>query len=423
MPVVADRMGDRYGDAGLRVLVFAPLARNAEVLCQTLTGAGLGCDVCADVAALIGGVRGGPGAVLLTEEALTGAAVAGLSEVLREQPAWSDVPVLILASGERLVPAGSRAVAALRAVGNIILLERPARGLALVTSLQSALRARWRQYEVRDLMVRESAARVEAEHMAREAERANHLKDEFLATVSHELQTPLSAILLWARLAGSGRVSEKEMPTAIWAIEQSASAQSRLIDDLLDASQMIAGKLRLNPRDGQLEPATRAAVDVVQPSADAKGVSFLVSLDPAAGVVLADPDRIQQVVWNLLANAVKFTPAGGEVRIELGRVGGAVHVVVSDTGRGISAEFLPHMFERFRQADASSARAQGGLGLGLAITRQLVELHGGTITAESEGEGRGAVFTVRLPLVRAGAARAAEEAGRRVSGSGGRGET
>ena len=242
---------------------------------------------------------------------------------------------------------------------------------------------------------------LEQEMRARmEAERAITMKDEFLATVSHELRTPLTAILLWSRLLRSGALGDddEQRARALDTIEQSAVAQQQLIEDLLDISRIVSGKLRLNVRDAEAAPVVQAAVEAVRPMADARGVAIESSLDAGAGRVRADPDRLQQVVWNLLNNAAKFTPEGGRVVVRLERVDRALRVQVTDTGKGIAPEFLPHVFERFRQADASTTRQHGGLGLGLAISQQLVELHGGTIRADSPGEGLGATFTVELPL-------------------------
>jgi len=260
--------------------------------------------------------------------------------------------------------------------------------LAIATDVTERMAA---ERERERLLASETAARAEAE-------RANRLKDEFLAVVSHELRTPLTAILLWAKMLKTGDVEADEYPQVFDTIERSAAAQQQLIEDLLDVSRMMSGKLRLNLRDAELVPAVRAGIDAVLPMADDTGVAVTASLDPRVGRATIDPDRIQQVVWNLVNNAVKFSGRGGRVEVTLRRLDGDVQIEVADTGPGISAEFLPHLFERFRQADASTTRTHGGLGLGLAITRQLVELHGGTIRADSPGEGKGATFTIRLPL-------------------------
>jgi PAS domain S-box-containing protein len=250
-------------------------------------------------------------------------------------------------------------------------------------------------------------SRMRAEMALREAKRAaesaNQLKDQFLATLSHELRTPLNAILGYARMLQSGTIPPDKQARAFDVIERNAVAQNRLIEDLLDMSRITAGKVRLDPAPIPVAVALREAVDGVKPSADAKGVSLDLELDPFAGTVMADTARLHQVFANLLTNAVKFTPGGGRIAVGLRADGEAVEIRVGDSGVGISPEFLPFIFEPFRQADARFDRGHGGLGLGLAITRQLVDLHGGTIRAESDGAGHGAVFTVRLPQVVANA--------------------
>lgn len=243
----------------------------------------------------------------------------------------------------------------------------------------------------------EAAAR-ENERLYLEAQEANRLKDEFLATVSHELRTPLTAILGWARMLLTNAVGDDGQRRALETIDRNARSQAQIIEDLLDISRVITGKLRLDIRQVEPGEVVRAAVDSVRPAAEAKNVRLQVLLDPQAGPVSGDADRLQQVVWNLLTNAVKFTPKGGRVQVKLERVNSHVEIAVSDTGLGIAPEFLPFVFDRFRQADGSTTRRHGGLGLGLSIVRQLVELHGGTIKAESPGAGEGASFTVSLPL-------------------------
>ncbi|MGI8997822.1 MAG: PAS domain S-box protein [Pyrinomonadaceae bacterium] len=239
-----------------------------------------------------------------------------------------------------------------------------------------------------------------AEQTARaEAEQANRLKDEFLATVSHELRTPLTAILGWARMLQDNRLDASVIKSALNTIERNAQAQQQLIEDLMDVSRIITGKLRLNVRPVELVVVINSAIEAVRPAAEAKGIRLQPVLDPIASAVSGDPDRLQQIVWNLLSNAIKFTPKGGRVQVRLERINSHVEIVVSDTGQGICDEFLPYVFERFRQADASTTRKHGGLGLGLAIVRQLVEMHGGTVSVASGGEGRGATFTVKLPLM------------------------
>jgi signal transduction histidine kinase len=243
------------------------------------------------------------------------------------------------------------------------------------------------------------AAALEREQRARkDIETASYLKDEFLMTVSHELRTPLTAIYGWARVLSTREMPREEQARAIAAIERNAHAQTRLIDDLLDVSRAISGKLRLEPRIINVADVLRAAVETVSPAMAAKNIHFDAEYDPQTPPILADPDRLQQIVWNLLSNATKFTPEQGAVTLRLSHTDTHVEITVADTGSGIDPEFLPHVFERFRQADVGSRRRYGGLGLGLAIVRHLAELHGGTVSAESAGRDRGATFRVRLPV-------------------------
>jgi signal transduction histidine kinase/ActR/RegA family two-component response regulator len=253
----------------------------------------------------------------------------------------------------------------------------------------AALRAS--EEELRTLYQREQELR-------RKAEEANRLKDEFLSTVSHELRTPLNAILGWTWLLASGKLDAAGARRAVATIERNARAQSQIIDDLLDVSRIITGKLRLKLRRVELKQIIEAATDAVRPAADAKGIRLEFRLDPGVPLVFGDPDRLQQIVWNLLSNAVKFTPGEGRVEVRLERIDGQARIQVTDTGIGIRKDFLDYVFDRFRQADSSTTRAHGGLGLGLSIVRHLVELHGGTARAQSEGEGQGATFTVEIPL-------------------------
>jgi two-component system CheB/CheR fusion protein len=239
-----------------------------------------------------------------------------------------------------------------------------------------------------------------SEELRLSAESANHAKDDFISTVSHELRTPLNTIRLWAGLFLGGKVTARNIDAGFQAIDRAAKAQQALIDDLLDASRMASGKLRLALRETRLAEVVQGAIDAVLPSATARSIKLEARLSDEVGVVRADPDRIQQVVLNLLSNAVKFTPSGGAIEIELSRDAGAVQIIVRDNGIGIRPDFLPLVFDRFKQAEAVTSRQHAGLGLGLAIARELVELHGGAISAHSEGEGRGSTFSVRLPLAR-----------------------
>ncbi|NLG44375.1 MAG: hybrid sensor histidine kinase/response regulator, partial [Phycisphaerae bacterium] len=242
------------------------------------------------------------------------------------------------------------------------------------------------------LLASERAARCEAEH-------ANRVKDEFVATLSHELRTPLNAILGWAQLLRRGRPDPEDVKEALEVIQSNALAQKQLIDDLLDVSRMMSGKIRLNRRALNVSHAAAEALASIRPQAEEKGLRLEEAIEHEAGCVQADPERLQQILWNLLSNAVKFTPAGGQIRFAVERQGQNAVLTVSDTGIGIRPEFLPSLFERFRQADASTTRRYRGLGLGLSLVKQLVDLHGGSISASSPGENQGTTFTLTLPLI------------------------
>lgn len=242
-------------------------------------------------------------------------------------------------------------------------------------------------------------AAAENEQLYRQAEESSQLKDEFLATVSHELRNPLNAIQGWAGMLRAGKIPQEGIPKALDTIERNARAQTQLIDDLLDVSRIITGKLRMDVRPTDPSFFIEAAIEAVQPAAEAKGVRIQKVMDTGGASVPGDPVRLQQVVWNLLSNAIKFTPRGGRVRVLLERINSHVEIVVTDSGQGIPAEFLPHVFDRFRQADQRSTRNHGGMGLGLAIVKHLIELHGGSVNAVSPGTDKGATFTVRLPVV------------------------
>ncbi|HSK40077.1 MAG TPA: PAS domain-containing sensor histidine kinase, partial [Arenibaculum sp.] len=246
--------------------------------------------------------------------------------------------------------------------------------------------------EERDrLLAAEQAARAEAEA-------ASRIKDDFLAAVSHDLRGPLQSILIWAELLRDPNLSEASRLRTVESLDRSAHAQRRLIDDLLDMSRIISGRLKVSLSQCDVRSILLLTMETVRPTAEARGVALEVDLDPAGAPALCDPDRLQQVFWNLLANAVKFTPKGGRVQVRLERAGELMRIRVSDNGEGIDPSFLPHVFDHFRQGDNAPGGRNAGLGLGLSIARRLVELHGGTIEAESPGKGQGSVFTVTLPL-------------------------
>jgi signal transduction histidine kinase/CheY-like chemotaxis protein len=237
-----------------------------------------------------------------------------------------------------------------------------------------------------------------ADEQSRQAEAANRLKDEFLAALSHELRTPLNSVLGWARLLASGKLDAAQSVRAVQAIERAGWAQSRLIEDLLDVSRIVTGRMALTMRPTIVRPLVEAAIDSLRSAAEAKRIAVETSLDSTPDPITADPDRLQQVAWNLVSNAIKFTPSGGRVTVRLESVADELRLTVGDTGVGLAPEIASHLFERFRQGDSSSTREHGGLGLGLGIVRHVVELHGGTVSATSAGDNLGSTFEVRLPL-------------------------
>jgi signal transduction histidine kinase/ActR/RegA family two-component response regulator len=382
---------ERDVDLERRVLIFAPIGRDAELTRDLLERASIGCEVCRSMTGLTETLEAaGAGALLFTEEAVDEPDLAELVSSLEEQPPWSDVPVLLFAGapGSGMT---ARAIRTIEVLRNVTLLERPIRLAAALSTIRAALRSRQRQYEVRDLLVALHRARTEAES-------ANRLKDEFLATLSHELRTPLNAILGWTSMLTRGQVDGSRLPRVFEALDRNAQSQAQLIADVLDVSRIVTGKLQLQWSIVDLEDVIARAADVVRPAAVAKQVR-LVLQEPSECLVHGDPERLQQIFWNLLSNAVKFTPTGGTVRVEVTREANSITVAVVDTGVGISPGFAPFVFDRFRQADQTTTRAYGGLGLGLSIVKHLTELHGGTVTASSAGQGRGARFEVRIPAV------------------------
>lgn len=271
--------------------------------------------------------------------------------------------------------------------------------LRAIIQLQQKARTLKSEIQQRERVEEELRASLTREQIARaEAETANRMKDEFLATVSHELRTPLNAIIGWSHMLRAGTLDPATVTRAIETIDRNAKSQAQLVEDILDVSRVITGKLRLNMAPVDAAAIINAAIDSVQLAADSKDIELEVTLDPTARHMLGDASRLQQVVWNLLSNAIKFTPTGGHVEVRLKRVGVNGQIQVIDSGCGIDPDFLPHIFDRFRQADGTTTRRHGGLGLGLSIVRHLVELHGGTAQAFSVGENQGTTFTISLPL-------------------------
>ncbi len=391
-------------DRERRVLVLPATQADGLAMAKVLGANQIIVTVCATMTQVCDTQADGAGALILCEEAVLADGEELVACVAR-QAVWSDLPILVLSRSGHEALALSDLVDRL---GNVSVVERPIRTSTLVWLVRSCLRARERQYQVRDHLSQQEKAQqavrdsVEAERAARgEAERASHLKDEFLAILSHELRTPLNAVLGWTQLLRKSPELSQDAINALTVIERNARAQAQIINDLLDMSSIISGKVHLNVQPVDLARMIETTLETVRPTAETKNVRFQALLDRTAGAVRGDPNRLQQVLWNLLANAVKFSRKDSLIFVTLTRMHSHVAIEVRDNGEGINAEFLPHIFDRFRQADPSSTRRHGGLGLGLSIAKQLVELHGGTIAAESAGRNLGATFRISLPLATA----------------------
>jgi signal transduction histidine kinase len=361
-----------------RLLVLAPVGRDAQLVRSMLSAEKVDCCICANVEAALQELERGSAALLLTEEALA-EENGRLAEAIARQPPWSDLPVLLLT---RTGADSSAAAQALETLGNVTLLERPVRVATLVSAVRSALRARARQYQTRAYL--------------REREEADRRKDEFLALLAHELRNPLAPI--------RNAVSLLRRTTAdhsnIWQMmERQVGHMVRLVDDLMELSRITRGAIELRKEPTDLCAAIATAVETCRPLVDAAPHRLAVALPPEPLLVEADLVRLTQVFVNLLNNAVKYTDPGGEIEVRAHVDGGHAVVTVADSGIGIPPDLLPRVFEMFVQADGTDRRAQSGLGIGLTLARRLVDMHGGSLTAHSEGPGRGSEFTVRLPLV------------------------
>jgi signal transduction histidine kinase len=385
-----------------RVLLMAPTKKDGEVTSSLLSKAGLNCVVCDDLNHLAREVKAGAGAVLLTEDVLSAPGIDDLLRSFAEQPSWSDLPIIMLMRGGGTSPGAANV---LREMRNVTLVERPAPTRSVVSAVEAAVRSRERQYQIRDQIEAIRIGRNEREQLLeserasrQELERVSRIKDEFLATLSHELRTPLSAIFGWVQILRMKAPDAETISEGINVIDRNVRLQTQLIDDLLDMSRIISGKLRLDVQAVTMADVIDSAIESVMPAISAKEIHLKKVVDPSAVSVSGDPGRLQQVLWNLLTNAIKFTPKSGRIDVLAERIDSHLEIRVSDTGEGMTAEFLPYLFERFKQADASITRKHGGLGLGLSIVRNLVELHGGAVRAESPGLGQGATFIISLPL-------------------------
>ncbi len=387
-----------------RVLVVAPHGRDAATAQKILSEAGISSEVYPSVAAMCAELVEGVSCVALAEEVLTMSSLSALSHFFDQQPAWSDLPLIVFASLGEVTHESLSSLGALERF-NMTILERPLRLRTFVATVRAAIRARRRQYQVRELLSDQAKDAEEkrklliaAEEARAQAESANRAKDDFLAMVSHELRTPLNAILGWSELLPKMSNDHEKWLGGAKTIRRNAEAQKKLIEDLLDFSSIVSKRVNVDLRVVDLGTVIEAAVDSIRLSAQAKGMRIDVRAHGEGHTVLGDADRLRQVVTNLLQNAVKFTPPAGLVRVEFAREGGEVRVAVLDNGPGITPDVLPHVFERFRQGDNSITRAHGGLGLGLAIVRELVHLHEGRVEAHSGGVGKGARLEFRLPF-------------------------
>jgi signal transduction histidine kinase/ActR/RegA family two-component response regulator len=379
-----------------RVVLYAPIGRDGELAARVLEESGVWAKACKTLHELCSEIAAGVAAVAITEEAVSEAAVDRLAAMLADQPKWSDLPIVLCTTRGDMVRTNAVRTRALERLGNVLVVERPMQTRTLLAAVHAGLRARRRQIDLRDVV-------AELEGSRSDAEDANRAKDEFLAMISHELRTPLNAILGWSRMMTGGRLPDAQRDRALQTIERNAVAQAKLIDELLDVSRIISRKLRLSKRPLDVRPILDSTVDSCRPAAEAKGLTIVVEHGTEPVRVMGDSDRLAQIVSNLLGNAIKFTPAGGRIDVTLS-VGddGNARISVRDDGIGIRPEFVSHVFERFRQADSSRTRTHGGLGLGLAIVRHLVELHGGNVTVASEGVGKGTAFLVSLPVLARG---------------------
>jgi signal transduction histidine kinase/ActR/RegA family two-component response regulator len=366
-----------------RVLIVAPIGRDAALMCAQLGAAGIACDACTDVHALCDELTRGAGALILTEEALGHDAAAELMTALGDQPPWSEIPLIVL-TGALSFEAKVHSFDGLLQRTNVTLVDRPVRIKSLISAAQSALRSRQRQYEVRDLM--------------QQLEERVHERDRFLAVLGHELRNPLGAILLGSQMTEADGTLGAEHARLI---ERQARHLTRLVNDLLDLSRVAAGKIVLKPQTLDLCEVAAQSVETVRPLAEQQRIDLAVSSVDGRMIVDGDPVRIDQIVTNLLTNAIKYTPEGGHVTLELQQEEGHAIIRVTDDGVGIDPERIDGIFELFAQAENAIGRAQGGMGIGLALVRNLTQLHGGSVRAKSDGVGKGSEFVVSIPLASA----------------------
>ena len=395
------------------VLILAPMGEDGDLAASVLSTAEIVPKLCGSLSELSERLQaegGSVGALLLTEESLVSSAdCSSLTNWLEDQEPWSDLPIVLLIRPGPQTKVTSQRVRALRSRA-VTLLERPLRPTALVGALRVALQARARQYQVRDLLESQRRAAVELEKARLKAEAADRAKDQFLAMVAHELRTPLNAIVGWTYLMRGTPNDQALMAQGLEVLQRNTGVLAELISDLLDTSRIVTGRLALDYREVDLKQIVTTSVETLRPQAAEKGIALESVVEIPQEVscrIWGDEARLRQILGNLLSNALKFTPSAGSVTVQLRKAQSKAVFVVKDTGKGISPEFLPHIFERFSREGTENL----GLGLGLAICKHLVELHGGSISAESEGPGRGSLIKVELPTMASNSAPGAERTG------------
>jgi signal transduction histidine kinase/ActR/RegA family two-component response regulator len=394
-------------DVAQTILILAPVGRDAQVAVSFLRRAGITSDPCQNVPELCERLRlegNSVGALVLSEESLAEAAeYASLTEWIENQEPWSQIPIVFLTHPGPPTRVTRQRVRVLSLRSVVTVLERPVRPATLLGALSVALQSRWRQYQLRDLLQTQRDVGIELQRAQLEAEAANRAKDHFLATLSHELRTPLNAISGWTYLMRNSPKNNDLMAEGLEVLQRNTNSLIELISDLLDTSRIVAGTLTMELKVMDLKQVVRASVETMRVQAAEKGVSvttFIEIPEAVACTVLGDEARLHQILGNLLGNSLKFTPRGGSVNVQLSKTRANATIVVKDTGKGISPEFLPHVFKRFSQEGARSGE-DGGLGLGLAICKHLVELHGGSISASSAGIGRGAIIKLKFRTIAA----------------------
>jgi signal transduction histidine kinase len=386
-----------------RVLLLPPTARDGEASRALLASAGIDCFLCPDLQHLCGETTAGAAALIIPEETVSADTSDRLGHLIRQQPFWSDLPVIVLSRSGVESPAVGKALAQL---GNVTVIERPVRISTLVSAVRVALRARERQYQARDYF----AEQRRAEQMVREArdaaEAANRSKDQFLAVLSHELRTPLSPVVLTVSAMQNDPALPDHLREDLAMVRRNIELETKLIDDLLDVSRVTSGKLRLRMEPVSVHDLLRYVLEVCAADLTFKHLTVRMDLAAAHDMVIGDPARLQQVFWNLLKNAIKFSPEGCHIAVRTSNpAAGQVLVEVADVGMGIPPELMPRLFNAFEQGDPGITRQFGGLGLGLAISKAVIDLHGGTIVAHSDGRDRGSKFTISLAAAPAAAPR------------------